>query len=100
MINTSNKKLTDNKTEAIYKEKKIKIFKNLFKLLDSDQDGEISIFCIDFRKLSVNMKKLIQPMTYQMKEWGVKYIEEEFIIECEKLYNVNNIVYLEYELRE
>ena len=46
------------------------------------------------------MKKIMEPVVYQMKEWGVKFKEEKFIIECDKLFNVNKTIYQEYEYRK
>lgn len=73
-------------------QKKIDLYKKLFKLLDFDEDGEISIFCIDLRKIPSKLVQILQPIIFQMKEWGNKYKERQFIIECEKLYSVNNLL--------
>jgi hypothetical protein len=84
----SNKKLTNENTENIFIQKKIELYRKIFKLLDFDEDGEISIFCVDFRKIPAKLIQILQPIIHQMKVWGVKYKVHQFIIECEKLYNV------------
>lgn len=75
---SSNQKLTHENTENIFLQKKINTYKSLFKILDLDEDGEISIFCVDFRKIPTKLIKILQPLINQMKEWGNKYKEHDF----------------------
>ncbi len=94
----SKKKLTDENTDNIFLQKKIDLYKKVFKLLDYDEDGEISIFCVDFRKIPAKLIQLLQPIIHQMKEWGIKYKVHQFIIECEKLYTVLKRINIEIKL--
>ena len=92
MINEANCKHTDENTETIYLQRKVNIFRRMFKLMDSDEDGEISIFCADFSKFSEKLKKLLDPLVKPMKERGNKYNEENFVVDLERLYEVMKLV--------
>ena len=57
-------------------------------MLDSDEDGEISIFYVNFNKVPKKLLKILKPVIHPMKEYGNKYKEEDFVLACENLYNV------------
>lgn len=87
-MNESRQKLTEENSAQIFLERKLKVYQKLFKLIDSDQDGEISIFCSDFSKIPMRTRKLLSAVIMDMKERGTKHNPQTFIQECENLYNV------------
>lgn len=89
LVNNANQRLTDSNTDCLFNQRKINSFRKLFKILDSDEDGIISIFCIDLKKIPENVAKFMRSLILQLKENGMKLNQEEFIFECEKIYNVN-----------
>jgi Ca2+-binding EF-hand superfamily protein len=88
ILHESRQKHTDENTETIFLETKIHTFKKLFKILDSDQDGEVSIFCSDFKKITPSFKKLLNPIINEMREKGSKFNIDSFTYECDQLFNV------------
>jgi hypothetical protein len=87
--NFNQSKHTSTDSEQIYNNIKIEVFKKIFRVLDSDQDGIISIFNIDVRKLDNNIIKILQPILTELKEMEETLTEEEFIKACDHLYEVN-----------
>ena len=67
--------------------KKIRCFKNLFKLLDSeDKDGKISDKNINTKNLSKEIKLLLEPIFTELKNCNETLSESEFVFICDKLF--------------
>jgi hypothetical protein len=66
---------------------KIQRFSELFKLLDSDNDGQISANRIDISKLSPDLLEVLTPLFCEMEEMGQTLDEEEFIDAAGRLYD-------------
>ena len=71
----------------IINNKKIRCFKNLFKLLDSeDKDGKISNKNINTKNLSNEIKLLLEPIFTELKNCNETLSESEFVFICDKLF--------------
>ena len=73
-------------TEEIINRKKEKSFRQIFKLLDGDEDSKISSTHINISKLPKNILKILQPIFNELKEENETLNELEFIFVCEQLY--------------
>ena len=73
-------------TEDIINKKKEKSFKQIFKLLDGDEDSKISSTHINISKLPKNILKILEPILNELKEENETLNEIEFIFVCEQLY--------------
>ena len=73
-------------TEEIINKKKEKSFKQIFKLLDGDEDSKISYTHMNISKLPPNIIKILQPIFNELKEENETLNELEFIFVCEQLY--------------
>ena len=73
-------------TEDIINKKKEKSFKQIFKLLDGDEDSKISSTHINISKLPKNILKILEPILNELKEENETLNELEFIFVCEQLY--------------
>jgi hypothetical protein len=73
-------------TEEIINKKKEKSFKQIFKLLDGDEDSKISYTHMNISKLPQNIIKILQPIFNELKEENETLNELEFIFVCEQLY--------------
>ena len=73
-------------TEDIINKKKEKSFKQIFKILDGDEDSKISSTHINISKLPKNIVKILQPIFNELKEENETLNELEFIFVCEQLY--------------
>ena len=74
-------------TNNIFNQKKEKSFKKLFKLLDGDNDGQISYNCISIKQLPKNIQDILEPIFLELKIENEVLNENEFIFVCEKYYN-------------
>ena len=73
-------------TEDIINKKKEKSFKQIFKLLDGDEDSKISSTHINTSKLPKNILRILEPILNELKEENESLNEIEFIFVCEQLY--------------
>ena len=73
-------------TEDIINKKKEKSFKQIFKLLDGDEDSKISSTHINTSKLPKNILRILEPILSELKEENETLNEIEFIFVCEQLY--------------
>ena len=87
-IKISNTVHTRKKSQDLFKKMKIKSFKKIFNLLDSDEDKMISIYCISYNNLPQKIKAIIQPIINKLKEENCVISEFEFIDYCELIYEV------------
>ena len=73
-------------TEEIINRKKEKSFRQIFKILDGDEDSKISSTHINISKLPKNILKILQPIFNELKEENETLNEIEFVFVCEQLY--------------
>ena len=73
-------------TEDIINKKKEKSFKQIFKLLDGDEDSKISSTHINTSKLPKNILRILEPVLNELKEENETLNEIEFIFVCDQLY--------------
>ena len=73
-------------TEEIINRKKEKSFRQIFKILDGDEDSKISSNHINISKLPKNILKILQPIFNELKEENETLNEIEFVFVCEQLY--------------
>lgn len=66
-------------TDVIFKNKKIKAFKKIFSLLDSDKDDSISFLNINSKRIPESIKKIIQPIIDEIINQQVTIFQMEFI---------------------
>ena len=89
ILNMSNmKKISDNSNEILQR-KKNEIFKNIFRCFDVDEDGLISIFTIDSKKIPSDIYQIIKPIIEELKEYQGSITENEFVNECNLLFEVS-----------
>ena len=81
----TNPKFCEVNNEIINK-KKEKSFKRIFKLLDSDDDSQITPSNICTSRLPNNILKILEPIFNELKEQKESLNEKEFIFVCEHLY--------------
>ena len=84
----SNTVHTRQKSKDLFKKMKLKSFKKIFSLLDSDEDKMISNFCISYQKIPNKIKEIIKPIISKIKEENCVISEKEFIEYCELIYEV------------
>ena len=78
------------KSNDIIQQKKMTIARDLFKLLDNDEDGIISRIYVDTRKISKDILKLILPIIKELKNENETLTENEFVNACLHLYQYLN----------
>ena len=72
---------------SIINNKKLKCFKNIFKLLDKDDnDGKISDKNMDLNYIPKDIKKILEPIFIELKNDNETLTESEFVFVCDKLY--------------
>ena len=82
------KKMSDNSNEILQR-KKNEIFKRIFRCFDVDEDGLISIFTIDTKKIPNDIYQIIKPIIEELKEYQGSITENEFVNECNILFDVS-----------
>ena len=65
---------------------KIQRFSELFKKLDSDNDGQVSAQRIDITGISPELLEVLTPLFCEMEELGQTLDEDEFIDAAGRLY--------------
>lgn len=75
-----------NQQKKLLIEKKEKSFRQIFKLLDGDEDSKISSTHMNISKLPKNISKILEPIFNELKEENETLNELEFIFVCEQLY--------------
>ena len=73
-------------TQDIINKKKEKCFKQIFRVLDNDEDNQISSNHMNINKLPKNIYKILEPIFNELKEENETLNEVEFIFVCEQLY--------------
>ena len=69
-------------------DKRKKIFKELFYLLDSDGDNLLTSISININRIPNNIKKILEPIILELKEENETLNEIEFVSVCEQLYQL------------
>ena len=69
-------------------DKRKKIFKELFYLLDSDGDNLLTSISININRIPNNIKKILEPIIQELKEENETLNEIEFVSVCEQLYQL------------
>ena len=80
----------DDSSNKIYNQKKYKTFEKIFNLLDSNNDGQITIHTIDLSKLQNNLIKVLEPLIEEIKNCEEPVYKDDFIEGCFKLYKILN----------
>ena len=70
----------------IFSRNKTRAFNNLFKILDSDEDGIITGLNININNIQKNILKILQPLLFELKEENQSLNKNEFIIAMNKLF--------------
>ena len=71
----------------IINNKKLKCFKNIFKILDSDDnDGKISNKNINIKNLPKDIRIILDPIFIELQNSNETLSESEFVFVCDKLY--------------
>lgn len=66
---------------------KLQKFAEIFKVLDSDSDGQISAQRIDISQLNPELLEILTPLFCEMEEMAQNLNEEEFLDACGRLYD-------------
>ena len=82
-------------SNILFNHKKAKCFKNIFKLLDGDNDGKISSININYNNIPYYIRKILEPIFIELKNENETLSESEFIFICDKLYES-----LKYEVKQ
>ena len=93
IIQMSNKSKLSVNTEEIFQRKKNDVFKYIFKQFDSDEDGLISIYTIDTKKVPDYITSILNPILIDLKDYQGTITESDFITECQKLFDVCIIIF-------
>jgi hypothetical protein len=94
--NINNKKsVCSPMSNILFNHKKAKCFKNIFKLLDGDNDGKISSININYNNIPYYIRKILEPIFIELKNENETLSESEFIFICDKLYES-----LKYEVKQ
>jgi len=75
-------------SEELFQVIKEEAFKNLFRILDSDQDNLISSINIGLSFISSDIRRIIDPILVELKEENENLNEREFVIAMGQLYNM------------
>lgn len=78
---------TNDKSKYIIEEIKISHFADIFRRLDSDQDGNISCQRIDLSNIEGELLGVLEQIFAEMEELGQSLNEEEFIDATCRLYD-------------
>ena len=84
----NNESYTNLLSNDIFEHKKLNSIKKIFKILDKDQDGIISKYCINTKGLDKNILKILSPIIEELKEENESLSEKEFVIACMRLYDM------------
>lgn len=88
ILQSSNKHHTNNETNEIYENLKIKSFRKIFKQLDSDNDNIISFDKIELNTIPNEVINVLLPILNELKEEKESLNENEFIQACDQLFKI------------
>lgn len=89
--NASISKKTTENSDKIYSEFREKQFKALFKQMDSDLDGKISVNGINISNIETAVLRILTPLFEELEKSGSELTEEGFLVKMEQLYKVLNV---------
>ena len=69
-------------------DKRTKVFKQLFTLLDGDGDNLITSISVNINRIPENIRKILEPIFKELKEENETLNEIEFVSVCEQLYQM------------
>lgn len=75
-----------NRSNKIVEKAKTQNFIQIFKMLDSDGDGQISAYRIDITALEADLLQVLTPLFVEMEELGMSLNQDEFIDAAQRLY--------------
>ena len=78
---------TNRNSNDILKRKKENVFKQIFRLLDQDEDGFITRVYVDTRKVDKEVLEIIMPIIRKLRLEDEMMSEKDFVSACEKLYD-------------
>jgi len=90
IIDNANFKKIDTKSEKITNDIKVFVFTELFTILDIEKDNKIYGNNVDLSSLPESLKKIIEPLIFELREQNESLTKDEFIMACEHLYKVNS----------
>ena len=90
IIDNANYKKIDTKSEKITNDIKVFVFTELFTILDIEKDNKIYGNNVDLSSLPESLKKIIEPLIFELREQNESLTKYEFIMACEHLYKVNS----------
>jgi len=79
---------TGNITDNIFSKLKELSFRKIFNILDSDEDGVISSFNIDYKSLNNQIYQIFKPIIDELISEEENLNFEEFTFASEKIFNV------------
>jgi len=85
----SNTKHIGEASEQLYNERKLHAFRSIFKTLDVDQDKIISHQSIDTKSLSLDVRKIVNPILSKIREEKCPISETEFLEYCDLIYETS-----------
>lgn len=76
-------------SDQIVKQTRSKNLTTFFKLLDSDNDGQISSDKVDKQAIPSEIQNVLKPLFDELEELGEPLDEEEFVDAANRLYEVS-----------
>ncbi len=80
------------KSEDLISKHKVIAFKKIFKILDKDRDNKISQLNLGTKNLPKKIQKIISPIVDELKEENETLNQDEFVIACERLFEMLDYV--------
>jgi len=87
----SNNKKIDSNSENITKEIKNAVFKKIFEVLDTYSENKIYGKQIDLSLIPESLRKILDPLFFELNEQNESLTMEEFLLACEHLYSVRKM---------
>lgn len=84
--NASQSPSTCRKSDKFYKGLRTKIFKSIFRQLDSDNDGSISVSNMHIDSLDLEVIKVLEPIFDNMERKQAVYDQKQFLKRCNNLF--------------
>lgn len=76
-------------SNILFEQKKISMYKKLFKVLDFDNDNLITKYSVNFYSLSPNLKRILHDLIKELKDQDETLTSEEFV---QAMTRVNNLL--------
>ncbi len=85
----ANNKKINSQSEKITNEIKNNVFKKIFSILDTNGENKLGGSDIDLELLPEKIQNIFQPLVKELKDQEESLSDEEFIVACVHLYEVN-----------